>query len=305
MITGLRRSALYVPCDRERMLEKSVSIPADVLLLNLEDGVSRAKKDEARDNAARALRGLDFGEREVIVRINSLATETGLKDLNEIVPCAPDGICLPKVERRKEIREADAAIRVLEAACGLPPDKIKLHAMIESAAGVVHAAAIAAGCSRMASLLFGSADYVKDLHSHPGPDRGELVFALQMIVTAARAAGIDALDAPAFDFRNEDLLRRESIQARRLGYDGKTALHPAQISVIQEVFDITPEETAWAKRIMAELDLAEERGRALSVLEGRLVENPHRAAAERILHLAEIARRRREFSNNGDTGSVS
>jgi citrate lyase beta subunit len=279
----LRRSALYVPGDSKRMIEKATAIPSDMLILNLEDGVALSEKSSARANIADALKDLDFGTRETVVRVNPLSGEFGPGDVAGIVASRPDGICLPKVETAAEIQAAAAAILAAERANRLPEGCTKLHAMIESAAGVLRSADIAAASPRMASLIFGSADYASDLRSLPGEDRVELLLALQWIVTAARAAGIDAIDAPCFDYRNPDLLRRESAQARRIGFTGKSALHPDQLGTINEIFDVTPEEIAWAEKTIAELDNAENRGKALSTIDGKLIDNPHRAIAERIL----------------------
>ncbi len=283
MTIRFRRSMLYVPGDSEKMLQKSAAIPSDVLLLNLEDGVSLSHKHAARASIASALKSIDFGYREIVVRVNPLDTEIGLEDIAKIIPLHPDGICLPKVEKALEISAADKAIQKLEASHGIPEGSIKIHAMIESASGLLHSPEIAASSQRMASLVFGSADYANDVRCQPGEDRLEILLALQMIVTSARSAGIDAIDAPCFDIRNRDLLYRESTHARRIGFDGKSALHPDQLAVINEVFDVTPEEIAWAERAIAELDEAENRGKALTTLEGKLLDNPHRRAAERIL----------------------
>jgi citrate lyase beta subunit len=283
MKTFLRRSALYVPGDSRKMLQRSAAVPADMLLLNLEDGVASAQKQAARENIADALRRIDFGGRETVVRINPLNGETGAHDLAVLVPLRPDGICLPKIETAAEIQAADAAIRDLESGHGLPEGGTKLHAMIESAAGVLHSADIAAASPRMASLIFGSADYASDVRCRPGEDRLELLLALQWIATAARSAGIDAIDAPCFDLRSQDLLSREANQARRIGFTGKSALHPNQLEAINRIFDVTPEEIAWAEKILAELDAAENRGKALSTVEGHLIDNPHRILAEQIL----------------------
>jgi len=289
MITRLRRSLLYVPCDSMKMLEKAAVLPADVILLNLEDGIAADRKELARANAVRALRSLDFGPREVVVRINMPTSATGRHDLEASVPCRPDGICLPKVERPGDVQAVDAALDVLESACSLAAGTIRIHAMIESAAGVLSAGAIAANSNRMTTLVFGSADFASDVRCTPGPDRTEMILALQTIVAAAHAASIDAIDAPCFEIRNLDLLRREAEQARRFGFDGKGAVHPDQIRPIHEVFNVTPEEAEWAERVMTELRDAESRGRALSTLEGFLIENPHRIAAERILRRKQLS----------------
>ena len=278
-----RRSALYVPGDSEKMLQKAARIIADVLILNLEDGVAASRKDAARENVAKALQGIDYGGREIVVRVNGLDTETGRNDLARIIPLRPGGICLSKVEAAGDMLRAASAIQSLESAAGLPEGEIRLHAMIESAAGVLHAAEIAGASPRMASLIFGSADFCNDVRCRPGEDRHELSLALQTIVIGARSAGIDAIDAPCFDIRNHGLLERESVQARRFGFDGKSVLHPDQLAIVNRVFDVTDEEIAWAEKVVAELDKAENRGKALTTLDGKLLDNPHRAAAERIL----------------------
>ena len=290
MISGLRRSSLYVPGDSVKMLQKASGTAADLLLLNLEDGVSTAKKDEARINVTECLKNMSLGPKEVVVRINNLDSGTGKRDLEAVVGGKPDGICLPKVESAGEVQAADRAVLELELRFGLARGTLKFHAMIESARGLLHAAEIATSCARMASLIFGSADYVTDLRCQPGHDRSELLLALQQIVLAARAAGIDALDAPCFDIRNQELLSREALQARRLGFDGKNALHPDQVPIINTIFEVTAGEVDWAKKVLLELEGAEQRGRALSTLDGQLIDNPHRAAANRILRRATLAR---------------
>jgi citrate lyase subunit beta/citryl-CoA lyase len=283
MKNTLRRSALYVPGDSQKMLQKSAAFSSDMLLLNLEDGVALSQKGRARDNVASALKYIDYGSREIVVRVNPLNTEIGQSDIAEIVPCRPGGICLPKVETAEEMKVADRCCLELEIRQGLPEGSIELHAMIESARGLLRSFEIASASPRMASLIFGSADYANDVRSRPGEDRFELLLALQMILTSARAAGIDAIDAPCFDIRNLDLLGREAAQARRLGFDGKSALHPDQLEIINRIFDVTDEEIAWAERALAELNEAENQGKALTTIEGKLIDNPHRAAAKRIL----------------------
>jgi citrate lyase subunit beta/citryl-CoA lyase len=284
MNDNLRRSAIYVPGDSKKMLQKAATVASDVLVLNLEDGVALSQKSIARRNVADMLKEGIYAHQEIWVRVNPLSNEIGMSDLAEIIPRCPDGICLPKVESVEEIKIADRFILELEIKNGLPEGDIGLHAMIESAQGIVRASEIAAAVPRMSSLIFGSADYASDVRCQPGEDRVELLCALQMIVISARAAGIDAIDAPCFDIRNYDLLNREAAGARRLGFDGKSALHPDQLAIINRVFDITDEEIAWAETTLAELDAAENRGKALTTVGGKLIDNPHRAAAQRILN---------------------
>jgi citrate lyase subunit beta/citryl-CoA lyase len=274
---------IYVPGDSEAMLQKSVRLSADVLLLNLEDGVAASRKEAARENVVCALKNLNFENRETVVRINPADTEWGFADLSAIVPARPNGICLPKIEKASEIAMVESAIAELEAKANIPIGCIQIHAMIESAAGALRASEIATASPRMASLVFGSADYIADVRCQPGEDRIELLLTLQMIVTSSRAAGIDAIDAPCFDLHNSDALFREASQARRLGFDGKSVLHPNQLDIINKVFDVTAAEIAWAEKTIAELDEAENRGKALTTVDGQLIDNPHRIAAETIL----------------------
>ena len=178
MTVNLRRSALYVPGDSEKMLRRSAVVPSDMLLLNLEDGVALSKKGMARDNIANALQNIDFGNHEIVVRINPLGTGIGMKDLATMVPLHPQGICLPKVEEAAEVRAADEAILKLELSHGISQGSIKLHAMIESARGLLRSPEIASASPRMASMIFGSADYANDVRCQPGEDRVEVLFAL-------------------------------------------------------------------------------------------------------------------------------
>jgi citrate lyase subunit beta / citryl-CoA lyase len=283
MRSSVRRSMIYVPGDSEAMLQKSVRLSADMLLLNLEDGVAASRKEVARENVVHALKSLNFESREAVVRINPMDTKWGFLDLAAIIPARPNGICLPKIEKASEIAMVESAIADLEGKASIPVGSIQIHAMIESAAGVLRASEIAAASPRMASLVFGSADYIADVRCQPGEDRIELLLVLQMLVVSARAAGIDAIDAPCFDLRNSDALFREASQARRLGFDGKSVLHPSQLDIINEVFDVTAAEIAWAEKTIAELDEAENRGKALTTVDGQLIDNPHRITAEKIL----------------------
>jgi citrate lyase subunit beta/citryl-CoA lyase len=221
-----------------------------------------------------------------------MESEVGRKDLASMVPCRPDGICLPKVESAAEISAADIAVLELEQGYGIAEGELRFHAMIESARGLLQAPAIAAASPRLATLIFGSADFIQDVRCDPGADRVELLLALEHIVLAARAAGLDAIDAPCFELRDQDRLRREATQARRIGFDGKSALHPAQLEIINQVFEVTSDQIAWAEKVVAELNQAEARGRALSTLDGMLIDNPHRAAADRILRRAALAKLR-------------
>jgi citrate lyase subunit beta/citryl-CoA lyase len=301
-ISRLRRSLLYVPGDREGMIAKAAQRGADGLILNLEDAVAPGNKELARNAVARALAALDFGRAEIIVRINPLDTPTGYRDLLTIAPAKPDAILLPKVGSPEEVRFAAWTIARLEEMHGLPAGGIRLMCMIESAAGVLAAAQIAGGHPRVAALLFGAADYSAEVGCAITPDGdpplgdlpsgGPLLHAQCQIVLASRAAGIDAIDTPHMRLEDPDGVARSSLWARQLGFDGKSAIHPGQIGAINSAFSPTPEQIAWAERVLAALPGGAKAQFGAAVLDGQLIEAPHLARAHRILALqVEVATR--------------
>ncbi len=278
----LRRSLLYVPGDREAMLAKAAGRGADGLVLNLEDAVAPANKDAARQAVAHALAALDFAGAEVIVRVNLLATETGQRDLRAITPAGPDAILLPKVGAVEEVRAAAAALAQIEGVAGLPVGCTKLMCMIESAAGVVAAAEIAACDPRVAALVFGANDLAEDLGCAPAPGEGILLHAACQVVLAARAARIDAVDTPHMDIRDAEGLARSAALAHDLGFAGKSAIHPAQVAAINAAFSPTAAQVAWAERVLALIPGGDENALGAALLDGQLIEAPHLARAKRI-----------------------
>ncbi len=299
-VNRLRRSLLYVPGDRAAMIAKAAQRGADGLILNLEDAVAPGNKDLARDAVAHALTTLDFGRAEIIVRVNPLDTLTGYRDLLSTAPAKPDAVLLPKVDSPEEVRFAAWTLARLEELHGLPAGSIRLMCMIESAAGVLAAAQIAGCHPRVAALLFGAADYSAEvgcaltLEGDPPPD-GPLLVAQSQIVLASRAAGIDAIDTPHMRLDDADGLARSSQRARQFGFDGKSAIHPGQIGPINSIFSPTPEQLAWAERVLTALSGGDGASMGASqlgaaVLDGQLIEAPHLTRARRILSLqAQIA----------------
>lgn len=281
----LRRSLLYVPGDREAMLAKAAGRGADGLILNLEDAVAAANKDAARGLVAHALAALDFAGAEVIVRINLPATEAGQRDLAAIVPAGPDAILLPKVSSAGEVRAVAATLARLEAEAGLPAGRTKLMCMIESAAGVVAAAEIAACDPRVAALIFGANDLAEDLGCAPAPGQGILLHAACQVVLAARAAGVDAIDTPHMAISDAEGLARSAALARDLGFAGKSAIHPSQVAAINAAFAPSPEQVRWAERVLALVPDGDEAALGAALLDGQLIEAPHLARAKRILAL--------------------
>ena len=273
------RSMLFVPGNRQRLLEKAPTLPADALLLDLEDAVPLAEKEATRPVVRAALPTLAGGPPRY-VRVNAL--ETGLTggDLEAIVCADLDGVKLPKVETADDLLEVDRLLSDLEAERGLEVGQIDLIPSIETARGVLNARSIAEAGSRARLLSFGAGDFCRDVGVRfTGnlwePDGLELLFARSQIVLASRAAGLEPpLDTVWLDVRDNVGLEQDARAAYRLGFQGKMAIHPGQVPIINEVFSPTAEEIDYARRVVAAFEQAEAAGSASIAVDGRLVDYP-------------------------------
>ncbi len=280
-LTALR-SLLYVPGNSEKMILKARDSDADALILDLEDAVAPEQKLEARATVVRALREMDFGGKEVFVRINAPATEYGLEDARAVAAVGAPGILLPKAERVDDVTDL-APILQSRSWLGLNavPGARQLLLLIETPRGVFAARELAEASELVAGLLFGSADLSLELGCTLTEDEPELLYARSHVLLAARAAGVAAFDAPHFGLADLEGLRRRCQAARRLGYDGKTAIHPAHLETINEVFAPTDAELATAERIVNALTAAP--GRGAIALDGQMIDQVHLVAARKLL----------------------
>lgn len=265
------RSMLYIPGSKERALEKAQGLPCDAIIFDLEDAVAPGEKPAARALLARTLATADYGGRARIVRINGLDTEWGAADAAAFAGLELEGILLPKVNSPADL-DALAA-----AAPGRP-----LWAMMETCAGVLNAAAIAAHPA-LAGLVIGTNDLAREIGCRSRPDRMALLGALQICLMAARARGLVCLDGVYNAFKDEQGLAWECEQGRDLGFDGKTLIHPAQIEVCNTFFSPAEEELDLARRQIAAYERAVAEGQGIAVLDGRIVENLHVATARQTL----------------------
>ncbi len=273
-----RRSVLYMPGSGERALEKARSLPADGLILDLEDAVGIAEKETARGLVAEAVRRRPFGKREVIIRINGLDSQWGGADLEMAAAAGPDAILVPKVEDAAAVQAVASRLATLGA-----PERTTIWAMMETPLAMLNAPEIAASSPRLSCLVMGTNDLVKELHAEHTQTRTPVVTALGLCVLAARAYKLSILDGVCNAIRDEDSLRASCIQGREMGFDGKTLIHPAQISVTNEVFGPSEAELDLARRTVEALREAEAAGRGVAVVEGRLVENLNVENAHRLL----------------------
>jgi len=283
----LRRSMLFVPGSNEKMATKSLGIDADSLIIDLEDSVAPHVKKEAREFVREFIKETDFGEKEVAVRINSLKTEYGNDDLNEMIQAQPHSLVIPKVEKGEELKELDLLMTQIEKQQNFSIEGVKLMALIETPLGIINIDEIAVSTPRLTGLLFGAGDFTRETRGQITRERWELYYPLIRIVIAARAANIDAVDSPYFDVKDPEGCEVNARQAKILGYDGKSAIHPSQVEVINEVFTPTPEEIDRAKKVIEVYQRAEADGKGATQLNGQLIEHVHVTISKRILKIAE------------------
>jgi citrate lyase subunit beta/citryl-CoA lyase len=277
-----RRSALYVPGSNARALSKARGLPADVLLLDLEDAVAPSAKDAARRAVVEDLAAGGHGPRERVVRVNGLSSPWGEADLAAAARSGADAVLLPKVETAAEVREAERRL----SAAGAPPD-LAVWAMVETPRGVLAAAKIAGASRRLACLVAGTSDLVKDLGARHTAGRVEVLTALSLVVLAARAHGLAALDGVHLDLEDDAGLAAACAQGRDLGFDGKTLVHPRTIEAANRAFSPDAGEVERARRVIEAHAEAAGAGRGVVVVDGRLVEALHVEAARRLVALAE------------------
>lgn len=277
-----RRSVLYMPGSNSRALEKARTLAADSLVLDLEDAVAPAAKAEARRLVVGAVAAGGYGRRELAIRINGLDTEWGADDLAAVAGSAAHAVCLPKVESAAQVR---AVADVLDARGAAD---MAIWAMIETPRGVLHAAEIAGAHLRLNVLVMGTSDLAKDLRVPHTPDRLGLLAALGAVVLAARAHGRDVLDGVYLDIGDPEGFRAICEQGRKLGFDGKTLIHPGQIETANAVFGPDAAAVEHAQRVLAVWQEAQRAGQGVALLDGKLVENLHADDARRVLAVAAL-----------------
>ena len=281
-----RRSCLYMPGANRRALEKAASLPADMVVLDLEDSVAPEAKEDAREAVVAAINGETYGHREVVIRINDLDSEWGRADLQAAIAASPDGILLPKVSTPEQVQAVD---RLLSDA-GVDT---ALWAMIETPLAILNIQAIAAQAqgTRLTGFVVGTNDLAKELGAEPDPERSAFQVHLALTLAAARAYGLVAIDGVFNDFKNAEGLERECLQGRRQGFDGKSLIHPAQLDAANRIFAPEPAAVAAARDVVAAFDLPENQGKGVIKVDGKMVELLHLEQARRLLSIAEAIAR--------------
>jgi len=274
-----RRSVLYMPGSNVRAMEKARELPADALILDLEDAVAPESKELARSQVCEAVKAKGFGRREVVVRINALSTTWGEADLAAAADAKPDAILVPKVSGRKELLQVEARLQSV-------PD-VAIWAMIETPLAIFHLAEIASAGGRLACFVMGTNDLIKEFRGSHTPDRQNLAAPLSLSVAAARAFGLAVIDGVYNDINNSDGFYATCVQASAFGFDGKTLIHPSQIGPCNAVFAPARDEVEAARKIIAAFEKPENRGKGAIALDGRMVELLHAEIARRTVALAD------------------
>lgn len=286
-----RRSALYMPGSNLRALEKARGLPADVVILDLEDAVAPDAKAAAREQVCAAVRQGGYGAREVVIRINTLDTPWGEDDLAAAAEVAPDAILIPKVSTPEALVAVGTRLRRLRA-----PARTRVWAMIETPLAILEINAIAGAAhdvdTRLSCFLMGTNDLAKETRARVAPGRTVMLPWLMTALAAARANGLDILDGVYNTLEDDAGFRAECEQGRDCGFDGKTLIHPNQIAAANEIFAPSAGDVERARAIVAAFALPENAGRGAIAMEGRMVERLHAEMAKRVLDLAEAIRRR-------------
>lgn len=281
-----RRSALYMPGSNARALEKARSLPADVVILDLEDAVAPDAKETARAQVSAAVSAGGFGPREMVVRVNGLDTPWGEEDLAAAVACVPDAILLPKVSTPAVLATVGRRLATAGA-----PHKIRIWAMVETPLAILNIAQIAAAtadqATRLECFVMGTNDLAKETGARLVPGRAPMLPWLATSLAAARAHGLSILDGVYNNLSDADGFAAECAEGRDMGFDGKTLIHPGQIAAANAAFAPDEAEVARARAIIATFDAPENAGKGAVNLEGRMVERLHAEMARRTVSLAE------------------
>ena len=285
----LRRTMMFVPGANAAMLRDAPLYGADSIMFDLEDAVSLKEKDAARTLVHFALKTFDYSAVETVVRINGLDT-VGKQDIEAVVLAGDNVIRLPKTETAQDIIDVDEAITLVEESNQIPVGTTKMMAAIESAEGVLNAREIAQASTRLIGIALGAEDYVTNMKTKRYPDGQELFFARNMILHAARAAGIAAIDTVYSDVDNVEGFQAETNLIKQLGFDGKSVINPRQIPLVNAIYAPTEKEIQHAKEVIWAINEAEAKGSGVISLNGKMIDKPIVERAQRVIALAKAAK---------------
>ena len=285
----LRRTMMYVPGSNPGMIKDAHIYGADSIMFDLEDSVAVNEKDSARLLVFNALKTLDYEGVELVVRINSLDSPYGLDDLEAMVRAQPDIIRLPKTETAQDVIDVENEIARIEKEAGIPVGKTKMMAAIEGALGVINAYEIAIASKRLMGIAIGAEDFVTDMRTTRSLDGVELLTARSQVLLAARAAKIYAFDTVFSDVNNEEGFINETTLIKQLGFDGKSVINPRQVDPVHKIYTPSEKEIEKSIKIINASEEAKKRGSGVVSLNGKMIDKPIIARAQRAIMLAKAA----------------
>lgn len=285
----LRRTMMFVPGNNPAMVKDAGIYGADSIMFDLEDAVSMAEKDAARDLVYEALQTQDYGDAELVVRVNGQDTPYYANDVRAMVKAGIDVVRLPKAEDAEMVKKLDADITAAEKEFGREEGSTMLMAAIESAKGVINAYQIASVSDRMMGIALSAEDYTTDMKTHRYPDGAELEFARNMVLHAARAAGVAAFDTVFTNMNDTEGFYRETEYIHQLGFDGKSLVNPRQIPMVNKVYEPTKKEIENAKNVENAIKEAKLKGSGVISMNGQMVDRPVVLRAERVMRLAKAS----------------
>lgn len=285
----LRRTMMFVPGNNPAMVKDAGIYGADSIMFDLEDAVSMAEKDAARDLVYEALQTQDYGDAELVVRVNGQDTPYYANDVRAMVKAGIDVVRLPKAEDAEMVKKLDADITAAEKEFGREEGSTMLMAAIESAKGVINAYQIASASDRMMGIALSAEDYTTDMKTHRYPDGAELEFARNMVLHAARAAGVAAFDTVFTNMNDTEGFYRETEYIHQLGFDGKSLVNPRQIPMVNKVYEPTKKEIENAKNVENAIKEAKLKGSGVISMNGQMVDRPVVLRAERMMRLAKAS----------------
>ena len=285
----LRRTMMFVPGNNPAMVKDAGIYGADSIMFDLEDAVSMAEKDAARDLVYEALQTQDYGDAELVVRVNGQDTPYYANDVRAMVKAGIDVVRLPKAEDAEMVKKLDADITAAEKEFGREEGSTMLMAAIESAKGIINAYQIASASDRMMGIALSAEDYTTDMKTHRYPDGAELEFARNMVLHAARAAGVAAFDTVFTNMNDTEGFYRETEYIHQLGFDGKSLVNPRQIPMVNKVYEPTKKEIENAKNVENAIKEAKLKGSGVISMNGQMVDRPVVLRAERVMRLAKAS----------------
>ncbi|HYE80702.1 MAG TPA: aldolase/citrate lyase family protein [Clostridia bacterium] len=282
----LRRTMLFCPATEPKLYINSLIYRPDCIIFDLEDAVTYSEKDSARDLLCEAVKAVDFGDVEVFARVNSLDSEFGITDVREVVKAGIRNIRLPMCESKEDVLKLDELLYEVEENNGIPAGTVKIQCAIETPKGVLNAYDIASACCRVIAISFGAEDFTRVLCTERTRDAKELYLARHYIPLAASAVGIDSIDTVWKDIDDMEGFRNEAREAKEIGFSGKSCIHPLQVKEVHKIYAPGEKEIEESKSIITAAEEAEKKGIGVILVNGKMVDAPIIAKANRILERA-------------------